>query len=150
MSFSGLKTAALRTRDDIIAKNQGLTAQYQADLSAGFQAAVSDVLAEKSSRALGEYMKLKPQKPTLCVAGGVAANMVIRSALRQACANLDAEFVAPPLELCTDNAAMIAYAALAQMPERKPDDMSLSAKPRMPLDTSSPTMLGHGKKGAKA
>ena len=84
------------------------------------------------------------------MAGGVAANMAIRNALKHACAEFDVEFIAPPLALCTDNAAMIAYAGLAQIPERKPDDMGLSAKPRMPLDTSSPTMLGHGKKGAKA
>lgn len=150
MSFSGLKTAALRTRDEVIAAGSGLTSQDQADLAAGFQAAVADVLAEKSRRALREYLKLTPHQPTLCVAGGVAANMTIRSSLKQVCTELGVKFVAPPLALCTDNAAMIAYAGLAQMPEREPDDMGLSAKPRMPLDTSSPTMLGHGKKGAKA
>jgi N6-L-threonylcarbamoyladenine synthase len=150
MSFSGLKTAVLRTRDEVIAASQGLTPQDQADLAAGFQAAVSDVLVEKSRRALREYLKSSPHKPTLCVAGGVAANMAIRNALKHACAEFDVEFIAPPLALCTDNAAMIAYAGLAQIPDRKPDDMGLSAKPRMPLDTSSPTMLGHGKKGAKA
>jgi N6-L-threonylcarbamoyladenine synthase len=150
MSFSGLKTAALRARDEVIVTGSGLTQQDQADLAAGFQAAVSDVLAEKSRRALREYLKLSPDYPTLCVAGGVAANMEIRSALKQVCAELDVEFIAPPLALCTDNAAMIAYAGLAQMPNRAPDTMDLSAKPRMPLDTSSPTMLGHGKKGAKA
>tara|TARA_B110000908_G_scaffold171754_1_gene235729 strand:+ start:7407 stop:8516 length:1110 start_codon:yes stop_codon:yes gene_type:complete len=150
MSFSGLKTATLRTRDEVIAGSQGLTPQDQADLAASFQAAVSDVLAEKSRRALREYLKLSPQHPTLCVAGGVAANMAIRTALKQVCAEFDVEFTAPPLALCTDNAAMIAYAGLAQMPYREPDDMGLSAKPRMPLDTSSPAMLGHGKKGAKA
>ena len=150
MSFSGLKTAALRARDEVIATNKGLTPQDQADLAAGFQAAVSDVLAEKGRRAIVEYLKLSPPQPTLCVAGGVAANMEIRTALKNVCADLEVGFIAPPLALCTDNAAMIAYAALAQMPDREPDDMGLSAKPRMPLDTSSPTMLGHGKKGAKA
>lgn len=150
MSFSGLKTAALRTRDAIISERIGLTPQDQADLAAGFQAAVADVLAEKSRRALREYLKLSPQSPTLCVAGGVAANYTIRSELKRVCDEMAVGFAAPPLALCTDNAAMIAYAALAQMPDRLPDDMGLSAKPRMPLDTSSPTMLGHGKKGAKA
>ena len=150
MSFSGLKTAALRARDEVIAQNGGLTTQDQADLAASFQCAVSDVLAEKSRRALHEYLDLSPTRPTLCVAGGVAANIAIRTALEQACMEFGTNFVAPPLALCTDNAAMIAYAALAQMPDRVEDDMSLPAKPRMPLDTSSPTMLGHGKKGAKA
>jgi N6-L-threonylcarbamoyladenine synthase len=150
MSFSGLKTAALRARDEIIAQNKGLPLQDQADLAAGFQAAVADVLTEKSRRALREYLKLSPAQPALCVAGGVAANMAIRTSLKQACIDFGVEFVAPPLALCTDNAAMIAYAALAQMPNRLPDGMELSARPRMPLDTSSPAMLGHGKKGAKA
>lgn len=150
MSFSGLKTAALRARDAVIVKKGGLSIQDQSDLAAGFQAAVADVLAEKSRRAMIEYLMLKPVTPTLCVAGGVAANMTIRSGLETVCAEFDATFVAPPLALCTDNAAMIAYAGLAQMSERAPDDMTLSARPRMPLDTSSPTMLGSGKKGAKA
>ncbi|MDB9946259.1 tRNA (adenosine(37)-N6)-threonylcarbamoyltransferase complex transferase subunit TsaD [Ascidiaceihabitans sp.] len=150
MSFSGLKTAALRARDEVIAQNGGLTSQDQADLAASFQCAVSDVLAEKSRRALHEYMDLSPTRPTLCVAGGVAANIAIRTALEKTCMEFGTNFVAPPLALCTDNAAMIAYAALAQMPDRVEDDMGLPAKPRMPLDTSSPTMLGHGKKGAKA
>ena len=150
MSFSGLKTAVLRTRDTLISANGGLSAQDQADLAAGVQAAVADVLAEKSRRALAEYQELQPSDPALCVAGGGAANMTIRSALETACAELNAQFIAPPLALCTDNAAMIAYAALAQMPERNADDMTLSARPRMPLDTTSPSMLGGGKKGAKA
>lgn len=150
MSFSGLKTAALRARDAVIADKGGLSEQDQADLAAGFQAAVADVLVEKSRRAMVEYMALNPERPALCVAGGVAANMTIRALLETVCEEFSADFVAPPLALCTDNAAMIAYAALAQMLERTPDDMTLSARPRMPLDTVSPSMLGSGKKGAKA
>ena len=150
MSFSGLKTAVLRTRDGVIAEHGGLSAQDQADLAAGFQAAVADVLAEKSRRAMGEYLVLSPVRPALCVAGGVAANMTIRGMLETVCTEFDADFIAPPLALCTDNAAMIAYAALAQMGERDADNMTLSARPRWPLDTASPSMLGSGKKGAKA
>jgi N6-L-threonylcarbamoyladenine synthase len=150
MSFSGLKTAVLRARDVVISEHGGLSVQDQADLAAGFQAAVADDLAEKSRRAMAEYLALAPATPTLCVAGGVAANMTIRVGLETVCAEFDANFVAPPLALCTDNAAMIAYAALAQMDERLPDDMTLSARPRWPLDATSPAMLGSGKKGAKA
>jgi N6-L-threonylcarbamoyladenine synthase len=150
MSFSGLKTAVLRARDEVIAQNGGLTIQDQADLAASFQHALSDVLAEKSRRALLEYLKLSPAHPVLCIAGGVAANMAIRNTLEKVCREHKTDFVAPPISLCTDNAAMIAYSALAQLPFRSSDDMSLPAKPRMPLDTLSPTMLGHGKKGAKA
>jgi N6-L-threonylcarbamoyladenine synthase len=150
MSFSGLKTAALRARDSVVAEKGGLSAQDQSDLAAGFQAAVAQVLAVKSKRALQIYLEIGPSVPTLCVAGGVASNMTIRSVLETVCHGVDAAFVAPPLRLCTDNAAMIAFAALAQMPVREADDMTLSAKPRMPLDTRSQPMLGSGKKGAKA
>jgi N6-L-threonylcarbamoyladenine synthase len=148
MSFSGLKTAVLRQRDSLL-MNSALAASDQADLAAGFQAAIVDVLAEKARRALTDYVPLT-QSPSICVAGGVAANMAIRDALAGVAAEFEAGFIAPPLALCTDNAAMIAYAALEQKDRRAPDDMGLSARPRWPLDHSAPAMLGSGKKGAKA
>lgn len=148
MSFSGLKTAVLRTRDRIIAENGGLTGQDQSDLAAGFQAAVVDVLVEKTRRAFLAYPPAGAR--TLCVAGGVAANNAIRAGLETVARDQNAAFVAPPLALCTDNAAMIAYAAAEQMDTAGPDDLTLSARPRWPLDTSQPAMLGSGKKGAKA
>jgi len=150
MSFSGLKTAVLRVRDKIVAEKGGLSSQDQADLAAGFQAAVSDVLAEKTRRAIAIYLELSPAMPSLCVAGGVAANQAIRAALETVAANAGAAFIAPPLALCTDNAAMIAFAAAEQALHRAPDDLTLSARPRWPLDTRQPSMLGSGKKGAKA
>ncbi|WP_299700525.1 tRNA (adenosine(37)-N6)-threonylcarbamoyltransferase complex transferase subunit TsaD [uncultured Tateyamaria sp.] len=150
LSFSGLKTAVLRARDDIMAEQGGLTVRDQADLAASFQAAVTDSLAGKAKRALESYLDLAPATPTFCVAGGVAANMTIRTVLETVCANSDVAFDAPPLALCTDNAAMIAAAGIEQMPLRAPDGMDLSARPRMPLDTKSTAMLGSGKKGAKA
>lgn len=150
LSFSGLKTAVLRARDTVIAAHGGLPRQQQADLCAGFQAAVVDVLAEKSARAMALYLQKNPSHPTLCVAGGVAANTPIRTALETVARDFNAGFVAPPLALCTDNAAMIAFAALEQMDHRPADDMTLSARPRWPLDATSPAMLGSGKKGAKA
>ncbi|WP_257883489.1 tRNA (adenosine(37)-N6)-threonylcarbamoyltransferase complex transferase subunit TsaD [Roseobacter insulae] len=150
MSFSGLKTAVLRTRDRIVAEHGGLPSQLRADLCAEFQAAVVDVLAEKTRRALSVYLQAAPARATLCVAGGVAANTAIRSALENVSAEFDASFVAPPLSLCTDNAAMIAFAAIEQMPHRRADDLTLTARPRWPLDKTSPAMLGSGKKGAKA
>ena len=150
MSFSGLKTAVLRARDALIAEQGGLHRQDQYDLSAGFQAAVADVLAEKTRRALRLYLNASPAQPTFCVAGGVAANMSIRALLETVSHEVDAKFVAPPLALCTDNAAMIAYVALERMQQFPPDDMTLAARPRWPLDRISPTLLGSGKKGAKA
>jgi len=145
MSFSGLKTAVLRARDAAVAAHGGLRAVDQANISAAFQLAVSEVLAEKTRRALAAY-----PVATLAVAGGVAANGQIRQALRAVCAALGTEFVAPPLALCTDNGAMIAYAGLERLANGERDDLTLSARPRWPLDTISPAMLGSGKKGAKA
>ncbi|WP_108813399.1 tRNA (adenosine(37)-N6)-threonylcarbamoyltransferase complex transferase subunit TsaD [Loktanella sp. Alg231-35] len=150
MSFSGLKTAILRARDAVVAEKGGLTAQDQSDLSAGFQAAVTDVLAEKTRRALEIYLALNPQTPSFAIAGGVAANGSIRDRLTALCAALDTDFVAPPLRLCTDNAAMIAFAGLEQMAAGARDDLTLSARPRWPLDNRAAPMLGSGKKGAKA
>jgi N6-L-threonylcarbamoyladenine synthase len=120
MSFSGLKTAVLRTRDNIISENSGITQQDQSDLAAGFQAAVVDVLVEKTRRAFQAYPKAGTR--TLCVAGGVAANNAIRAGLETVSRDQDALFIAPPLALCTDNAAMIAYAAAEQMNTIGPDD----------------------------
>lgn len=150
LSFSGLKTAVLRARDELVARQGGLQAQDQADLAASFQAAVSDSLAAKAAQALELYLAPDPEAPAFCVAGGVAANMTIREALETVSATFGTRFLAPPLALCTDNAAMIAAAGIEQMAVRGPDGMGLSARPRMPLDTVSASMLGSGKKGAKA
>lgn len=150
LSFSGLKTALLRARDEIVKQKDGLTRQDRADLCASFQAAVADVLAKKTARALALYLAENPETPTLAVAGGVAANKAIRGALETVCANHAVAFTAPPLALCTDNAAMIAYAGLAQFRDGARDDMSLVARPRWPLDKTAPALLGGGKKGAKA
>ncbi|SLN62939.1 tRNA N6-adenosine threonylcarbamoyltransferase [Roseovarius albus] len=150
LSFSGLKTALLRTRDTIITEQGGLRQQDVNDLCAGFQAAVTDTLAAKTRRALRKYLQKAPQSPAIAVAGGVAANQAIRSALETAAAEHDTAFVAPPLALCTDNAAMIAYAGAEVFSAGERSDMTLAARPRWPLDQTSPSMLGSGKKGAKA
>jgi len=167
MSFSGLKTALLRARDAAMAEKGGLTRQDRADLCAGFQAAVSDVLAEKSRRALKllreaygnhaepihmSYVNQTGQEyaPVLAVAGGVAANSVIRAALERVCDEAGARFLAPPLKLCTDNAAMIAWAGIERFRIGARDGMDLAARPRWPLDQHAAPMLGAGKRGAKA
>ncbi|MEM9966702.1 MAG: tRNA (adenosine(37)-N6)-threonylcarbamoyltransferase complex transferase subunit TsaD [Pseudomonadota bacterium] len=147
MSFSGLKTAVLRARDAIVTQAGGLTTQDQCDLAAGFQAAVVDVLAKKTRDALRASSH---QLTAFCVAGGVAANQAIAQALHQTTLAEGLAFIAPPLSLCTDNAAMIAFAAAEQAALRPPDDLSLAARPRWPLDATRPAMLGGGKKGAKA
>lgn len=150
ISFSGLKTALLRTRDRLVDSSGGLTRADRADLCAGFQLAVADVLAEKARRALAAYLQEAPGTPTFAVAGGVAANSVIRCGLETVSAENDCMFIAPPLALCTDNAAMIAYAGAELFAAGYRDDMTFAARPRWPLDQCSPAMLGGGKKGAKA
>jgi N6-L-threonylcarbamoyladenine synthase len=145
LSFSGLKTAVLRARDELIRQDGGLTVQARQDLCAGFQAAVADVLAEKTRRALA----LCPV-PALAVAGGVAANRALRQRLQEVAAAAGARFVAPPLALCTDNAAMIAWAGIEQFRLGRRDDSSLSARSRWPLDEAALPLIGSGKRGAKA
>jgi N6-L-threonylcarbamoyladenine synthase len=151
MSFSGLKTALRRARDALIAEQNGLTKQDVADLSAGFQAAVCDVLVEKSRRAMSRFLASEQTElPALTVAGGVAANSVIRDDLTALCASNGFRFIAPPLQYCTDNAAMIAWAGLENLRAGITHDLTLTARPRWPLDETSKPMLGSGKKGAKA
>lgn len=150
VSFSGLKTALLRARDQISADKGGLTRQDRADLCAGFQQAVVDTLAEKTRRAIAEYLAQSPADPVIAVAGGVAANKAVRSALETVCAQTGTRFIAPPLALCTDNAAMIAYAGLERFRAGARDGLDLVARPRWPLDQTRPAMLGSGRKGAKA
>ena len=145
LSFSGLKTAALRWRDARVAEAGGLTPTERADLCAAFQAAVADVLAEKTRRALDAH-----PVAVLAVAGGVAANATIRAALDAVAQDAGVRFVAPPLALCTDNAAMIAWAGLERMAAGLPTDAPVVARPRWPLDETAAPMLGSGKRGAKA
>jgi len=149
MSFSGLKTAVLRARDGVIAQKSGITVQDRADLCAGFQAAVAAVLAEKTRRALEIYLSLSPDTPILAVAGGVAANSAIRTALQGVCAALGVAFTAPPLRLCTDNAAMIAWAGIERHLTGGTSEADLTARPRWPLDSLAAPLIGSGKKGAK-
>lgn len=150
LSFSGLKTALLRARDALVAEKGGLTVQDRRDLCAGFQAAVADVLAEKARRALVLYLAARPGDAVLAVAGGVAANAALRSALMRVCDADGVRFVAPPLRLCTDNAAMIAWAGIEQYRDGHVDGLDLAARPRWPLDQTAPALIGSGKRGSKA
>ncbi|MEM1272588.1 MAG: tRNA (adenosine(37)-N6)-threonylcarbamoyltransferase complex transferase subunit TsaD [Pseudomonadota bacterium] len=144
LSFSGLKTAVLRARDDMVAAQGGLHPADVADLSASFQKAVAEVLAAKATRALAAAGPIAG----FAVAGGVAANQTLRAALRDAAGTVP--FIAPPLALCTDNGAMIAYAGYEAFAAGQRSDLTFAARPRWPLDTKTAPLLGSGKKGAKA
>ena len=150
LSFSGLKTALVRKLEQIVSERGGLPEADRADLCAGFQAAVADVLSIKAKRAIATYLALKPSEPVMAVAGGVAANSAIRRGLETVSSAAGVAFTAPPLALCTDNAAMIAWAGLEldAIGQCGPDP--LVARPRWPLDDQQPPVIGSGKKGAKA
>lgn len=146
MSFAGLKTA-LRTQAK---KLEPIDDQTVCDLCAAFQRAVADVLASRTKSALALFRERFPDtQPTIVVAGGVAANQEIRNALTDAADEADARFVAPPMKLCTDNAAMIAWAGIEQLMLGSRDDMNVAPRPRWPLDAENAGVLGAGKKGAK-
>jgi N6-L-threonylcarbamoyladenine synthase len=84
------------------------------------------------------------------VAGGVAANAILRARLAAAAVAAGVRFVAPPLALCTDNGAMIAWAGIERFRLGQRDGWDLPARPRWPLDAAAPPLLGAGRKGAKA
>jgi N6-L-threonylcarbamoyladenine synthase len=134
-SFAGLKSAVLRARD---------SASYAtADIAASFQQAAIDCILDRTRRALGQMDPVT----SLVVAGGVAANASVRSALKDLAAERGLRFVAPPQALCTDNAAMIAWAGLERLAAGLPDDpLDISARPRWPLDPAAATVRGAGVK----
>jgi N6-L-threonylcarbamoyladenine synthase len=111
-SFSGLKTAVL-TR---IKSMGALGERERADLAASFQAAIVDVLASKCMQALRQEGMQR-----LVVAGGVGANTLLRERLEHDATGLGAQVYFPPLRLCTDNGAMIAFAAALKYPEGAPE-----------------------------
>jgi N6-L-threonylcarbamoyladenine synthase len=133
-SFAGLKSAVLR------AKASGLYAD--ADIAASFQQAVVDCFLDRTRRAL----EAADGATALVVAGGVAANQAVRSALTGLAADHDLPFVAPPLWLCTDNAAMIGWAGALRFEAGLVDGLDAPARARWPLDPEAEKARGAGVK----
>jgi N6-L-threonylcarbamoyladenine synthase len=133
-SFAGLKSAVLRARDS------GL--HQPDDIAASFQAAVVDCLLDRTRRALVSV----PEATALVVAGGVAANLAIRGALERLALEAGLPFIAPPLWLCTDNAAMIGWAGMERFGAGLVDDLLVEARPRWPLDPDAHKVRGAGVK----
>ena len=146
MSFAGLKTA-VRTQAE---KIQPVSEQDIADICASFQQAAADVVGDRAERALAQFSRQHPQTPpVLVVAGGVAANARIRTELTRAAEQAGATMVAPPPALCTDNAAMIAWAGAERFALGYADSLDVGPRPRWPLDETATPILGEGRKGAK-
>ncbi len=142
-SFSGLKTALGRC---LVGLPQPLPAADAADLAAAFQNAVADVLVDRTARALDLAIAAAPRCRTLVVAGGVAANRLVRARLEALTQRTGWRFEAPPLMLCTDNAAMIAWAGIERLLLGEEDTLDFSPRPRWPLDPTAPRASGAGVK----
>jgi N6-L-threonylcarbamoyladenine synthase len=147
-SFSGLKTAAARMAEGVSDPTE------RRDLAAAVQAAIARQLCERTDRAMAAYARERGEGGLrFAVAGGVAANGAVRAALQQTASARGFSFAAPPMQYCTDNAAMIALAGAERLAAGFRDGMDAAARPRWPLDEAAaadrPTHVP-GRKGAKA
>ncbi|MBF0267488.1 MAG: tRNA (adenosine(37)-N6)-threonylcarbamoyltransferase complex transferase subunit TsaD [Alphaproteobacteria bacterium] len=125
-SFSGLKTAVRLAAEQA----SELTPRVRADIAASFQQAVAEVMADRAEHAIA----LTPQARHLVVAGGVAANQAIKARLLALAEKHGLTFMAPPLKLCTDNAAMIAWAGIERFRLGQRDSLDFAPRPRWPLE----------------
>ena len=141
LSFAGLKTAILK-----IAKNIR-TDQEKFDLASSFQKTVEEILCKKTKIAFNMFEKENKLKEKIfVVAGGVAANQNIRSMLKKLCVEKGYKSLFPPINLCGDNAAMIAMVGLEKFKLKHFDSLDHPAKPRWPLDESAAFLKGAGVK----
>lgn len=143
-SLAGLKTAL---RHAALAKAPLGEADI-ADLCASFQEAVADIVSDRTRRAMRIYVeRLGPDvQRALVVAGGVAANQRLRAALAATALSQCFRLVLPPPELCTDNAAMVAWAGAMRLARGLADGLDAPARARWPLDPDAPPALGAGVK----
>lgn len=143
-SFAGLKTAVRHAAQG----SAPLAAQDVADLCASFQAAVCDSVADRVSKSMQavEAKFVDPAPRPFVVAGGVAANKQLNTTLRALAERHGFMFHAPPIGLCTDNGAMIAWAGCERLNLGLIDGLSAPVKPRWPLDPDAPPAQGAGVK----
>jgi N6-L-threonylcarbamoyladenine synthase len=141
-SFSGLKTAVRQ-----IAADRGpLAPSEQADLAASVELAICDALADRTANAIVWFRRHYPEGKTLVAAGGVAANGRLRRRLASLAEDAGLSFVAPPLGLCTDNGAMVAWAGLERLRLGLADGLDAPLRPRWPLDPTAAPRSGAGVK----
>ena len=130
-SFSGLKTAARL----LIEKLAPLSEQDKSDIAAAFEACVAKFIAARIGRAIG-MAQTTHTITALVIAGGVAANTVLRAALNREAESAGLRMIAPSPALCTDNAAMVAWAGIERLQRGLIDDLAFAPRPRWPLDES--------------
>ena len=135
-SFSGLKTAVRRAIENLPPGPD--SDQDTADICASFQEAVSEVIADRTKNAIANFRHSYPNGSGLVVAGGVAANNLLRATLEQVAAQENMLFIAPPQALCTDNGAMIAWAGIERLRLGLVDALDFAPRPRWPLDPDAP------------
>ena len=141
LSFAGLKTAVLKISKQI------KTDQEKYDLAASFQRTIEEILYKKSKIAFEEFRKMNnTNKNKFVVAGGVAANKRIREVLTNLSEKEDFEAIFPPINLCGDNAAMIAMVGLEKFKLKQFSELDSPAKPRWPLDADAAFLKGAGVK----
>lgn len=143
-SFAGLKTAVRQRAEQL----QPLADQDVADICASFQAAVAGAVSDRVARAMTVAADRLPQGAprNLVVAGGVAANLALRTALQDLTDANGFSLYVPPVALCGDNAAMIAWAGAERLALGLTDTMSFAVRPRWPLDQSAAPAIGAGVK----
>ncbi len=131
-SFSGLKTAVRHMTAGLGA----LDARDRSDMAASFQASVTECAVDRCRNAMAEFCEANalPKNHTLVVAGGVAANLALRLALESLCEEQNFRLAAPPLHLCTDNAAMIGWAGIERLALGLSDALDAPPRARWPLD----------------
>ena len=143
-SFSGLKTAIRQLVDSI----GPLSDRAIADIAASFQAAVADTLTDRLGRAMDRFLADFPESErVMVVAGGVAANQALRQAIAALCAARGFRLSAPPPELCTDNAAMVAWAGAEHIVRDEASPLDVPHRARWPLDRDAPPVPFAGVKG---
>ena len=139
LSFAGLKTAVLKISKNIKSEKEKF------DLAASFQKIIEEILYKKTKNAFVEFEKLNnPKDKVFVVAGGVAANKKIRSMLIKLCKEENYQSIFPPMELCGDNAAMIAMVGLERFKLKQFSNLDHPAKPRWPLDENAAFLKGAG------
>jgi len=135
-SFSGLKTAVRQIVDGW--PSGEMNDRDVADLAASFQAAAGEAVCDRTRRAIAMFRAAHPEGDTLVIAGGVAANADLRARLAALAAAEGMRLIAPPLALCTDNGAMIAWAGIERLALGLTDGLDFSPRPRWPLDPDAP------------